>query len=425
MQGEAAAWRSDPIDPAALPGLRRRTLWTLFAGVALGSTGYITAISAGTLVAAELGGGVALSGLPGAVAVLGTASGTVLLSAVMVRRGRRPGIIAGLTLGTIGGIAALLGVISASFLLFLVGSYLAGFGNGATQLARYVAADLALPARRASVIGTVVWGSTIGAVIGPNLIAPGSALADKLGLPPLAGAYLLTLGFSAVAVSLAFVLLRPEPYRLAHESAFETQPAGVAATSSWTLLARPAVLVALVTLVAGQVVMTLIMTMTPLHILDHGHGLETVGLVLSAHTFGMYALSPVSGRLTDRYGSPAVIGAGLATLGTGALLAAAAPADGGVLLTFALFLLGYGWNLGYVAGSALLTRGLDLSERTRAQGVVDGLTWSSAAVASLASGLVVASASYAALGALGIGLLVIPAAVLLLRGRRAVAVPSR
>jgi MFS family permease len=175
------------------------------------------------------------------------------------------------------------------------------------------------------------------------------------------------------------------------------------------------VLMALVTLVAGQVVMVLIMTMTPIHLIDHGHGLETVGFVLSAHTFGMFALSPISGRLTDRFGSIAIIAAGLTTLAVAAILAAVAPPDGGLVLTLALFLLGYGWNLGFVAGSALLTRGLALGERTRVQGLADGTIWSSGAVASLASGLVVAGASYTALGLLGLALLVPPAILLAMR----------
>jgi MFS family permease len=170
-------------------------------------------------------------------------------------------------------------------------------------------------------------------------------------------------------------------------------------------------------MVAGQVVMVLIMTMTPLHLTDHGHGLGTVGLVLSAHTFGMFALSPITGRLTDRFGSPRVIAAGLGTLGVAALLAALAPPDGGALLTIALFLLGYGWNLGFVAGSALLTRGLALAERTRVQGVADGLIWSTAALASLSSGVIVAYASYTVLGLLGVAVLVAPLLFLLARRR--------
>ncbi|HUH16859.1 MAG TPA: MFS transporter, partial [Methylomirabilota bacterium] len=261
----------------------------------------------------------------------------------------------------------------------------------------------------------VVWGATIGAVSGPNLIAPAGAVATALGLPVLAGAYVFTLFFIGLAFATAWVFLRPEPYALADPSALVTRAEGIEAPSVSTLLRGPTVLVALVTLVVGQVVMVLIMTMTPLHLTDHGHGLETVGFVLSAHTFGMFALSPISGRLTDRFGSPLIIGAGLLTLAVAGLMAALAPPDGGLLLTVALFLLGYGWNLGFVAGSAMLTRGLAMAERTRVQGLADGLIWSSAAVASLSSGFVVAGASYTALGLLGVGLLIGPTLLLLVR----------
>src|SRR5688500_14181028 len=190
------------------------------------------------------------------------------------------------------------------------------------------------------------------------------------------------------------------------------------APSLASILSRPTVSLAHVTLVSSQVVMVLIMTMTPLHLTEHGHPLGTVGIVLFAHTFGMFALSPISGRLTDRFGSPRVIAAGIATLAAAALLAGLAPADGGLLLTLALFMLGYGWNLGFVAGSALLTHGLALGERTRIQGLADGLIWGTAAVASLASGVVVAAASYTALGFLGIALLAIPIGLLVLQGSR-------
>ncbi len=333
----------------------------------------------------------------------------------MLRVGRRAGLLGGLAVGVFGAALSVVAVLAGSILLLLVASALTGFANGVANLGRYVAADLVAPERRASAIGMVVWGSTIGAVSGPNLVAPAGAVALALGLPELAGAYLLTVGFIGLATLLAFALLRPEPYALAHPSALAARPEGTAAPSVRAILARPSVLAALVTLVAGQVVMVLIMTMTPIHLMDHGHGLATVGFVLSAHTFGMFALSPISGRLTDRFGSPAIIGAGLSTLGVAALLAAVAPPDGGLLLTLALFLLGYGWNLGFVAGSTMLTRGLALAERTRVQGVADGLVWSSAALASLSSGVIVAGASYTALGFLAIALLVAPAALLLVR----------
>jgi MFS family permease len=158
------------------------------------------------------------------------------------------------------------------------------------------------------------------------------------------------------------------------------------------------------------------MTMTPLHMTEHGHDLTAVGIVLSGHTLGMFALSPISGRLTDRFGSVPTIFAGTAVLATAALMAAAAPADGGFVLLLALFLLGWGWNLGFVAGSAMLSHSLELHERTRVQGVADAMIWSASAAASLGSGLIMAAVGYTALGILGAGLVILP--VLTLRAQR-------
>jgi MFS family permease len=341
----------------------------------------------------------------------------------MLRIGRRPGLLGGLGVGVAGAILCITAVLAGSIALLLVGAFLSGFANGASNLGRYVAADLVPPGRRASAIGTVVWGSTIGAVAGPNLVAPAGAIAVSLGLPELAGAFVLTAVFIGLAALLAYVLLRPEPYALADPSALERSDANVPPPSARALLRRPAVSVAIVSLVAGQVVMVLIMTMTPIHLIDHGHGLATVGLVLSAHTFGMFALSPISGRLTDRFGTVAVNAAGFSVLGVAAVLAALAPPDGGALLTLALFLLGWGWNLNFVAGSALLGRGLALAERTRVQGISDALVWGSAALAGLVSGVIVAGAGYTALGFFGLALLVVPGLLLAGQRRRLAAPP--
>jgi MFS family permease len=410
---ERARIAAAALDQATLPGLRRRMTAVLFLVAALGSTGYIAAITVGTLVAASIHGDATLGGAPTAAATVGTAAAAAVLSAFMLRAGRRPGLLVGLLIGAIGATSAVLAIVAGSIVLLFVASALTGVANGVSNLGRYVAADLVPPERRASAIGVVVWGSTIGAVSGPNLVAPAGELATAAGLPTLAGPYVLTLGFLVLAGLIAFVFLRPEPYVLAHPSAVVGDSGSASAPPARELLRRPSVLVALVTLVAGQFVMVLVMTMTPIHLTDHGHGLATVGFVLSAHTFGMFALSPISGRLTDRFGSPTVIAAGLVTLAVAGVLAAVAPPDGGALLTLALFLLGYGWNLGFVAGSTMLTAGLGLAERTRVQGVADGLVWSTAALSSLGSGVVVAAASYATLGLIAAGLLVIPAALLL------------
>ena len=402
-----------------LPRLRRRMRWVLFAVAALGSTGYIAAVTVGTLVAADLSGGAALGGLPTTTTTIGTAVAASLIAMVMLRMGRRIGLLLGLAVGVVGGVVVFGSILVASIPLLLLGSAFTGFANAAGNLGRYIAADMATPDRRASALGLVVWGTTVGAVIGPNLTAPAGDVALALGLPELAGPYLLTVVFIGLAWIVSAVLLRPEPYALADPSALPSATeAPREAPALRVIVARPSVAVALVSLVAAQVVMVLIMTMTPIHLTDHGHGLETVGLVLSAHTFGMFGLSPITGRLTDRFGGPPVIAAGLLGLATAALLAALAPADGGFPLTFALFLLGYGWNLCFVAASSMLSHGLQLAERTRIQGIADTLTWGTAALASLSSGLVVAAASYTVLGFVGVGLTIIPAAFLAIQRPR-------
>jgi MFS family permease len=401
------------LTAAGLAAARRRSTWSLVTSVGLGSIGHIAAVTVGTLAAADISGTSALSGAPAASVVFGAAGGAAFLSALMVRRGRRAGLTLGYLIGVLGALVATVSVVTRSMPLLLIGTFLIGFGNSANNLSRYAAADMYPAARRASAIGTVVWGATVGAVLGPNLIAGAGTLAASIGLPVLAGAYLLPLLFGGSAAAVSFVMLRPDPYELADASVQEAIDSAALAAPLLVTLRRPVVLAAIVALIAGQVVMTLIMTMTPLHMTDNGHGLELVGLILSAHTFGMFALSPISGRLTDRFGSLRVIAVGLATLAVSGVMAALAPMDGGATLFVALFLLGFGWNLGFVAGSALLASGVTLGERTRVQGLTDAMIWTSAALASLSSGLVLALASYTVLGLIGALLVIVPAAMLL------------
>ena len=393
--------------------VRRRLQFSLVAGVGLGSTGYIGAITVATIVAKELSGGSALAGLPGAAIVLGSATASQLLSRLMLRVGRRNGLAAGYAIGAIGALLAGCAVVLSSFPLFLAATIAMGFANASNQLSRYTAADMYDESRRATAIGLVVWGSTFGAVVGPNLVTPAGELAMHLGLPHLVGAYGVPLLFVGAATLLTVVTLRPDPATLAVGVRL---PANHRPAALRTILARPRVFAAVVALVVGQVVMVLVMTMTPLHMTEHGHDLAAVGLVISGHTFGMFALSPLSGRLAGRFGTPPVIAAGLAVSALSSALAAIAPPDGGAVLFLALFLLGWGWNLGFVAGSALLTEGLAGDERARLQGATDALIWSSAAGAALGSGVVVATASYTALGLLGAALIALPIAAMY-RGR--------
>lgn len=394
---------------------RRRLQLSLIVSVGLGSTGYIAAITVATIVAKELSGGSAFAGLPGAAIVFGSASASTLLSRYMVRYGRRAGLTLGYGIGAAGAVGAGLAVIVGSFPLFLFSTVFMGCANASNQLSRYTAADMYEETRRATAIGLVVWGSTFGAVVGPNLVTIAGDAAEIFSLPRLAGTYGVPIAFVTAAALLTLVSLRPDPASLAPVTPADAREGGASVAQ---IVARPRVFAAIVALVIGQVVMVLVMTMTPLHMTEHGHGLDAVGLVISGHTFGMFALSPLSGRLASRFGTPLVIAAGLAVLALSSALAAVAPPDGGAILFIALFLLGWGWNLGFVAGSALLTEGLAVGERTRLQGVTDALIWSSAAAAALGSGVVVATASYTALGLLGAALVVLPVWAML-RGRAA------
>jgi len=402
-----------PLSPAALEAARRRARNTLIAGVALGSTGHIAAVTVATIVAKDLLGSQTFAGAPGASVVLGAALGSVLLSALMARRGRRIGLVTGYSVGVLGALVATAAVMTRSFPLLLLGTVLIGFGNTSNQLSRYTAADLVPPERRASAIGLVVWASTIGSVVGPSLVPFASDFAAGLGLPPLAGPYLVPVVFVALAALLSLALLRPDPYDIADESTRahpDAEPAVIGPVRD--ILRRPAVAAAIIALVIGQFVMVLVMTMTPLHMTEHGHGLGAVGLVLSGHTLGMFAFSPLSGWLSDRFGRVPTIFLGTAVLAISSLMAAVAPPDGGLVLLVALFLLGLGWNLGFVAGSAMLSENLEIHERTRVQGAADALIWSSAAAASLGSGLIMAAVGYTALGILGAGAVIIPVVVL-------------
>jgi MFS family permease len=260
-----------------------------------------------------------------------------------------------------------------------------------------------------------VWGSTIGAVAGPNLVGPANAAAEGLGLPRFVGGFALALAFLVAANALA--VLGPRAERVPDAERPEGgHPAGHGRTPVRTmvaaLLASARGRTAVAALVSGQLVMVLVMTMTPYH-LDHtGHGDQVIGLVLSAHTFGMFALSPLSGRLTERLGARPVIMAGFALLAAAGVLGALTPDRGGAALALPLFLLGFGWNCTFVAGSSLLAAGEAYRDRARLQGVIDAAIWGTAAVAGIVAGFVVAAAGFAVLCIAGAALAVLLAAAI-------------
>jgi MFS family permease len=399
------------LDELAIESARNRTRIALFTSTALGSTGHIAASTVASIVGQELLGSAALSGAPGATVVFGAAMGAIALSWVMGRRGRRNGLTLGYLSALIGAVLAGTAVVIRSFPLLLLGTFLIGFGNSSTNLSRYAAADLVPPNRRAVAIGLVVWGSTVGGLVGPTLVPLAGAIAPTFGLPTLAGPYLIPILFVSLAAAVSYFFLRPDPFAIADESTIHrpSEGDGPPAVSVREVFSQPAVVAAMAALIAGQATMVLIMTMTPLH------GLGTVGIVISGHVAGMFALAPISGRITQRFGSLRTIFLGTAVLVAASLIAALAPPDRDELLFVALFLLGWGWNLGFVAGSTLLTAGVSVAQRTRVQGIADAVIWTTSAAASLGSGAVVAAAGFSTLGFMGVALVLAPVWLLLNR----------
>jgi MFS family permease len=153
--------------------------------------------------------------------------------------------------------------------------------------------------------------------------------------------------------------------------------------------------------------MVWLMSMTPVHIRESGGDLGRIGLILSAHIFGMYALAPLAGWVEDRFGSLRAIAVAMTVLAVAAVLAASAPV-GGVLMAVALFLLGVGWSFGFVAGSTMLARGVASDIRAGVQGRVDTAVWLTSAAASLGAGLVLDLVGYEGLCALALVALVLP-----------------
>jgi MFS family permease len=279
-----------------------------------------------------------------------------------------------------------------------------GAGTATNLQARYAGADLAAPAHRGRAVSTVLVATTLGAVAGPNLVTVMGRLAESWGIPALAGPFLLAAVAYGSAGGVLWVLLRPDPLLLARELAV-TAAAEAAAGRGPAVTdveARPrTVLHAGTVMVLTQLVMAAIMTMTPVHMRAHGHSLGAAGFVIAVHVGAMYLPAPVSGWLVDRFGPRAVSGGAGVTLLAAGLVAALAPVESVPVLALALALLGFGWSLGLVAGTAMLADAVPLAARARTQGSVDLTIALAGASGGMASGFVVASTSYAALSLVG------------------------
>jgi MFS family permease len=405
------------VDRAAV---QRRTLSVLSTAVALGGLGVTVGITVGGLLAREVAGSDAAAGLGQTASVLGAALVAVPLARVSDRRGRRAGLALGYGIAVLGALVVVAAAALSSLPLLLAGLLLFGAATSSGLQARYAAADLAEPEHRGRALSLVVWATTIGSVLGPNLAEPGTALGRALGLPDLGGAFVLSIGAFAVVVLGALLLLRPDPLVLARRLALGSSPAGPpprtgAGAALRAVWASPGGRLGVTAVVVSHAVMVGLMVMTPVH-MGAGHGatdgttLRVIGLVISVHVAGMYLFSPVVGWLADRAGRSVTVALGGALLLLACVVAGTAPPGAALQLGIGLFLLGLGWSCGLVAGSTLVTEAVPAQLRPTAQGATDLLMGLGAAVAGAVGGPLLAVGGFGLVAAVS-AVLVLPLAV--------------
>jgi len=374
----------------------RKIKWTLFATQALGSAGFVVASTVTPIVGAELSGKPAFAGVPTAFYWAGGALATLLWGRLMDPIGRRRTLSLGLLVGVVGASVASYFVVRHLFVGFVLGLVLMGAANSALQLARFMAGEVHHLQERGRAISTVVLGGTVGAVLGPALVAPMSRLAEAVGEPPLSGPFVASAAFFLLASLVVTVLLRPDPRDLAVAIHLSSEAPSDALRSVRDILSDRRVQVAGATMATGQLVMVMLMVITSLHMSHHHHALSSIASVMSSHVFGMFAFSVISGRLADRWGRAPLIRAGALVL-VSACLAATLSAEV-VPLAVSLFLLGLGWNFCYVGGSTLLSDSLSHRERARIQSLNDFVLTGFAGAGSALSGLVFSAVGYSVMG---------------------------
>ncbi|MGW0789259.1 MFS transporter [Streptomyces sp. NPDC002911] len=401
---------------ADLPALQRRTSAVLIGSQILGGLGVAIGIALAPVLAAEVSGSEALSGLAPTASVTGTALLSLPLAALMTSRGRRPGLVLAYLIGAVGASLVVTAAVLGSFPLLLVG--MAGFGAGssANLQARFAAADLAEPDRRGRAISTVIWATTIGSVLGPNISAPAGRVFRGTSVPETAGPFAWAAVIFLLTGIVVAVLLRPDPLLTAR--ALAPQDTGAATKRSLragvaAVRASPMARLALVTVAASHTVMVSIMVMTPVHLGHHGADIQLIGLVISGHIAGMYAFSPVMGWLSDRVGRLSVIGLAVGLLCCAALLAGTSGTGHGRTAA-GLFVLGLGWSAGLVAGSALLTDSVPQAARAAVQGLSDLTMNAAAGIGGAVAGVIVSRLSYGWLN-MTAACLLLPMAALALR----------
>ena len=372
-----------------------RTVKVLASAQVLNGLGVAGTVAAGSLLVASITDSETLAGLAQTSSVLGAAALALPLARLTARGGRRLALSVGYVAGVVGSLLAILGGAEENLVLMLLGTFFVGAASAAGYQARFAAIDLATNESRARQPSFVVWGLTIGAVAGPNLMEPSGNLAEEVGLPRLVGPYLI----SAVALFLATlviqIFLRPDPYLLAQRESALTATAKRSTKQALAhIRGNEKALFAILSIAIGHVAMVSIMVMTPVHMAHVDVTLTIIGLVISIHVVGMYAFSPIVGSISDRIGRINTIKIGVVTLLLSALISGFAAADDAITLGIGLFLLGLGWSFTLIAGSAFLTESVAPEVKTSAQGASDLVMNLSGAGGGALAGVIIGTLSY-------------------------------
>lgn len=385
-------------------------------GQVLGGAGLAAGATVGALLAEDVLGVHGLAGLPAGLVTLGSALTAYLVGRLSRRAGRRIGLSTGFAVGGIGAVGVVLGAALDSAALLLLSLFIYGAGTATNLQARYAATDLALPDRRGMAVSFALVSTTLGAVAGPNLVTPLGELAQSLGIPALAGPFMLAAAAYLGTGAVLFLLLRPDPLLYARDLEARRGTPGApgddAVATAQPRAVRPQIgaYVGATVMVLTQVTMVAIMTMTPVHMREHHHALGAVGFVISLHIAAMYLPSPLTGWLVDRIGRQAMAIASALCLLLAGVLAATTPAGSLLWNVVALMTLGLGWNFGLISGTAMVVDATVPENRAQTQGTIDVSVALAGATGGIASGMVVAMTSYSALSLAGglIALCLIP-----------------
>ncbi|MCY8788812.1 MFS transporter [Bacillus inaquosorum] len=412
---QTASLQSYISSPEKQKALYKRTLFVVSISQIFGGAGLAAGVTVGALIAQQMLGTDAFAGLPSALFTLGSAGSALFVGRLSQRYGRRTGLSAGFVIGGLGAIGVIIATIINSIFLLFTSLLIYGAGTATNLQARYAGTDLANNKQRATAVSITMVFTTFGAVAGPSLVNVMGNFALSIGIPSLAGPFILAAAAYILAGVVLFIMLRPDPLVIARTiEATNPEPSdkGHLETTEHTENKR-GIIVGAAIMVLTQIVMVAIMTMTPVHMSHHGHGLGAVGLVIGFHIGAMYLPSLVTGVLVDKLGRTAMAIASGTTLLLAGLMAAFAPGDSMVLLVIALSLLGLGWNFGLISGTALIVDSTETATRAKTQGTVDVLIALSGAAGGALSGMIVAGSSFLTLSFTGgiLALLLIPVVV--------------